>query len=232
MNLVSCWTIVPIVLKPDALEGTSTNVSGLLAADFAFYLSDALDPDSPAAYQPHVPESEGAAELARNHVLAESRAFPWYVVRTRELESCQARLRFLAAGWAKLETLPVATVITEACVALGFHVVMSDDRIVTRDVYQALYGDTDEPSMHPRMQAYMMSRRVRLILLCGPQENSTLQMMKTYLRRVMRYPTADTYRIENWLHVTNPDAANYPELLSMFGARATGCGCAPNQDAE
>lgn len=222
MNLVSHWTVVPIVLKPDALEGPATSVIGPLAADFASYLCDALDPSSPPAHEPYVAESEGAAELARNHIIAESRAFPWYVLNLRQLESCRCRLRTLAAAWVKLENLPVVNVITEACMALGFDVVLSDDRIVTTEVYQALYGDTDEPSMHPKMRAYMMQRRVRLILLCGPQENSALQIMKTYLRRIMRYPTAASYRIENWLHVTNPDAANYPQLLSMFGTLSTG----------
>jgi hypothetical protein len=224
VNLIGCWTVVPVFLKPDALEGPATTVSGPLAADFAGYLSSALDSLSSAGYQPHVPASAGAAELARNHVMAESRAISWYVLRTCELEACQTRLRSLAVEWAAARILPVEQVIRQACIALGFHVVLATDRVVTMEDYEAIYGDTDEPDMHPRMQAYIVGRRIRLLLLCGMQENSALHTMKAYLRRVMRYPTAEAYRIENWLHVTNPDASNYPELLAMFGPAGTATG--------
>ena len=93
---------------------------------------------------------------------------------------------------------------------------LSVDHTFTADDFEAVYGRGDDPSTHPEAREFFVGSRVRMVLLCGQQENSALQVMKTYLRRVPRYTTPESYNLRNWLHVTNPDAWNYPDLIRRF----------------
>ena len=216
MRAEPCWTIVPIVIKPDALDDTAPFVSGAIAQDFGIYLAHGLDRLKTPDYEPRVAASRGGAALARQHVLGDLTAAPWYTLAVRDLLGCQHALRKLANEWAEKERVAVVDLIEQSCEALGFQRVCSVDLICSLDDYYTLYRDTGQPDMHPRMIEYFVGKRIRCILLCGDQENSALHILKAYLRRVMRYPTPESYNIQNWLHVTNPDASNFAELLRMF----------------
>lgn len=217
MREESFWNTVPIFLKPDALVGTCTTVPGGLAADYAMYLSAALAHlDEPKNYHPFFDASPQGARNAREHVLKEMRELPWYTLSLKSVRSCQERLHGLHSSWSKSPEVEVSTIVSESCSALGFEIALVVDRILNADDYWSFYKDSDEPHMHPLMERYLVGNPVRLILLCGRQENSALQVMKTYLRRVMRYPT-EAPKIQNWLHVTDPDASNFPDVLRRLG---------------
>jgi len=214
---VSCWSIVPVLLKPDALTGDATHVGGLLAADFAALLSARLRDPVFEGYQPFVTTSLQGAARAKQHSDAEMKAIWWYTPEIKDLPGCHVRLHELHDKWKDADTVPVAQIIADASVALGFAIAVSVDRALTQAECLAFYRDTDQPDMHEKMQRFMVGQTVRFMLLCGQQENAALQLMKTYLRYVMRYPAAKR-QIQNWIHVTNPDASNYPELLRMYSA--------------
>lgn len=214
LRVASCWSVIPIVLKPDALEGDATLVQGALAADFAALLSIALDGQSSDNFEPLVSSSTEGEERARKHAQGEMDAIWWYTREILDAPRCKQRLQRLQAKWGNVRVLPVAEVIADACVAVGFDIVSSVDRILSLCEYMQMYRDTTKPAMHEKMTQFMVGKRVRHILLCGKQQNSALQLLKTYMRYVMRYPTTKP-QIENWLHVTNPDASNYSELLRI-----------------
>ena len=215
VNVTAGWSIVPIFLKPDALSGETASVSGAVAADFAIYLAAALDSLSLPDYRPFVETSRSGAERAQRHAGNEMHAIWWYTAQLQSVVECQRRLHELHMRWANNASIDIPNVVLEASQALGFQLIHSVDRIVSTSEYLAFYGDTDRPEMHGIMRPYLLGKPIRLLLLCGQQENSALQIMKTYARYVMRYHSTKL-RIENWIHVTNPDAANYPELLRMF----------------
>lgn len=215
------WTVVPIMLKPDALDGPANTVAGPQAADFAIYLASALDGLRLPDYRPLVAASREGAERARERVLAEMATCRWYRMSWRDVDGCRQRLHALHRRWAPTGKVQVAEVVREATAAIGFHVAAATDRVVTLADYDVFYGDSPEPDMHTRMQQYLLGRPVRLILLCGQQENSALHVMKTYLRRVMRYPTSPHVGLENWCHVTNPDAPNFPQFVRLCAVQSS-----------
>jgi hypothetical protein len=212
------WSIIPVMLKPDALEGHHTRIPGPSAADFAAHLAAAIDSRPEPCVVPLVPTSRAAAERARVHVTNEIAALDWYLPQIRDVPNCQRRLDELRAEWQNASSLAVADVIIASCVALGFTVTLSRSVTLTEADYAVVYRDTDPSPTDDERRRYLIGRPTTLLLLCGRQENSALQMMKTYLRYVCRYPTENA-RVENWVHVTNPNASNYPELLMMFAER-------------
>ncbi len=214
-TVTSHWSIVPVVLKPDALEGENCAVPGTLAADFCAYLAADLDSGNLPLRAPHHEGSAAGAELARRHVSGEAGAFEWYAWPVRNVRDCRKRLEELYEIWRLIPSVEIPDVVVQASSALGFEAVHSFDRVLDMDDYMAFYRDTPRPELHPRMQKYLIGKKARLILLCGLQENSALQAMKTYLRRVMLHPTGKSDS-GNWIHVTNADAANYPELMRLF----------------
>ena len=214
-DLISFWSIVPIFLKPDALEGEFTEVSGDTAADFAGYFAAALVDWHASSYIPILPSSKKGALRAKEHAGGEMRAIPWYKYPVLDAEDCYERLMQLHERWKHSSKIAIAEVVSSACQALGFHIVHSLDRVVTEADYMAFYGDTDQPDMHPKMTKYLLFKPIQLLLLCGKQENSALQLMKVFARYIMKF-AEQPYSIENWIHVTNPDASNYHHLLAMF----------------
>jgi hypothetical protein len=221
MTVTSYWSIVPTFLKPDALEGDKSAVAGQLAADFAGYLSAGLDESGRNSYEPHFPGSEIGADLARKHVEGEANAFSWYAWPPRNVPECRRRLAALHAEWSGLVTLDIPRLAVQASAALGFVDTHAYDHTLSMSDYMMFYGDTPRPDLHPRMQKYLVNKRVRLLLLCGQQENSALQAMKVYMRRVMLHPTGKSNG-GNWMHVTNPDARNYAEQIGMFTSPYSG----------
>ncbi|MBB2910622.1 hypothetical protein FHS43_001885 [Streptosporangium becharense] len=216
MSLVSYWSIVPVFLKPDALEGENSVMPGRRAADFAMFLAAGLDEPDRLAYDPCFPESAAGAGLARRHVAGESGAFSWYEWPPADVPGCQRRLAELHAEWAGLPSVDVPRIVTRASAALGFEVTQVTDMILTLDDYMVFYGDTPRPDLHPRMQRYLVDRPIRLLMMCGKQQNSALQAMKTYLRRVLVHHSGRSSDGGNLIHVTNPDASNYPELMRFY----------------
>lgn len=219
MSLVSYWSIVPVFLKPDALEGENSVMPGRRAADFAMFLAAGLDEPDRLAYDPCFPESAAGAGLARRHVAGESGAFSWYEWPPADVPGCQRRLAELHAEWAGLPSVDVPRIVTRASAALGFEVTQVTDMILTLDDYMVFYGDTPRPDLHPRMQRYLVDRPIRLLMMCGKQQNSALQAMKTYLRRVLVHHSGRSSDGGNLIHVTNPDASNYPSSCASTCGR-------------
>lgn len=220
-NLTARWSVVPIFLKPDALEGDATTVAGEIAADFVHYLREAVDSLSfPDDYVPRVEQSRNGALRAHRHATNEMTAISWYVLPLQDVRSVQDRLDELEREWAAAGRLRVGDLLVQTCMALGFRILQDRDRVLTAHDYGVLYGSSDLDTLE-KMRPFLVGKRVRLLVLCGQQENSALQIMKTYARYVMRYPTARV-RMENWIHVSNPDEFNYPELLKMFFVESGG----------
>ena len=117
--------------------------------------------------------------------------------------------------WSSEQHVGVPELVHQAALALGFEIAQTRDRTLTVEDYMAFYRYTDEPDMHERMRRYLVGRPTRLLLACGQQQLSVLHTMKIYLRLVVRYPIARP-RMQNWIHVTDGDAVNYPELLRMY----------------
>lgn len=213
MSEIRTWTVVPMFLKPDALEGDHTKVKGPIAADFAAALAERLG----TKLEHSLSTSDSGAGVARatERTASEIKKYAWLSDRVADGPRCGVRLGALRAIWMGVAEVAVADVVCAATQALGFEIAQSADRILTLDDYMAFYRYTDEPDMHERMKQYMLGKRVRLLLACGHQELSVLHIMKIYMRMVIRYPV-EKPRMQNWLHVTDGDAPNYPELLRMF----------------
>ena len=213
--LVSHSSVVPVMLKPDALDGEWTSVPGPLAADFAGYLSGAVESRSLGNDQALAASSPTGAARALADVEYERRLYAWYALLLQAITDCRERLATLQQRWASLPSVVVPEIVADAIVVLGFDIVGVADHVLSIDDDLLFCRHASQPSLHEKMQPYLIGRRVRLLLACGQQENSALQMMKTYLRTVVRYPLEEvTY--QNWLHITDPDSAHYAALLRMY----------------
>ncbi|MBB5979885.1 hypothetical protein [Kribbella solani] len=202
-------------MKPDALGGATSVVDGKLAGDFCMHLAGFVNSEVQLNFTPNFENTIYGAELARRHVGAEADAFSWYKWPITDGASCQARLVELAPRIASRGEIKLVEIVQCVSLALGFEETMSTEHVLSVEDYMAFYRYTNRPDLHPRMQDYLVGKRVRLIMMCGQQENSALQAMKTFLRRVMLHHTGKSNG-GNWIHVTNPDVPNYPELLRLY----------------
>jgi predicted SAM-dependent methyltransferase len=208
------WTIVPVMLKPDALIAS---VAGSAAADFAMYLAQGLDHLKIAESSPRHPSSKIGAIQARDYLIRQMLESAWFTLHLFDVEESQRALLELESKWAEAESVDVPDLIRQTACALGFTAVAIVERAMTLGDYYAVYGDSDEPEMHPAMQAYLVGMPVRMYLYCGLQNSSALQVMKAYIRWVLRYPGVESPPpIQNWIHVNDPDASNLIGLLSRF----------------
>lgn len=214
------WSTVPLALKPDALSGSNTEVTGGAAGDYCAYLATAIDGLSSANdYAPELAKSAAGASRARAHALAEIAAVDWYTSEVIGVSACQQRLETLRQRCLAQRQIAIDQLVVHSCRALGFSVVLSRDLVLGEPEYQLLYPDRPRQDIEFERRAYLLGSQVRLMLVCGAQTNNALQIMKTFLRFVLRYPDGPK-TCRNWLHVSNPNVDNYPELLRMFnGAR-------------
>lgn len=212
----SYWSVVPVMLKPDSLIGERASVDGGLAADYGVFFAAALDDLSlPDRYAPRCLGSTAAAIAAARHAKNEMDEITWYASLVQRKEECQRNLRAVAQCWGQEPRVSVSGVIENSIRALGFRIVSTCERTLRVDDYKAMYGDTRRTAeVSAGLQESLVGKVARMLLLCGHQENSALQLLKIYLRYILGGASANN-RVRNWFHVTNPNAAFYAECIAM-----------------
>jgi hypothetical protein len=208
-----------VFIKPDGLVGPGSLVDRELVVDFLNCLALALsDLDGYAAYAPRRHSTPGAVALANVHILEEVGEEDWYNLEFAAVTEAQKRLQALARNYDCPGDPEAMTVVIEATIcALGFTLSDRVDHVLTRDEFDALYRDSDAPlkTLGPQLVAYLVGHQIRILLLRGIQTNSALQIMKEYLRRIIRYPTGDYNALQNYLHVCDPDGRDVDVLIQI-----------------
>jgi hypothetical protein len=208
------WSTVPIFFKPDAISGSETIVSGRAASDFAACLARFIEHRDVLSYNFALDDSAIGAAKAIEHANREITDVSWYNREILEPERCAMNLCKLSRDWVRISELPIPLVFLDAAQALLFDCIARKKITVTEDIYAIYYGNTNHPQIHKKMKPYLIGSEIVVALLCGKQDNSALQMMKTFGRFVMKYSNRP-YDYINWIHVANPDDPSFVSSVKL-----------------
>jgi hypothetical protein len=218
-------TSVPIFLKPDALTGPTAFSQSTLAVDYlhatVFGLSASYFPERHPTFHGH---TRMAAALAREH-LKEVRFPDAGLLMVRDLYGCQRRLMHCARQYSRNPgPTPLRELVERSAAALGFQVTAQRLYRFGQQDFDTVYRSFARPSMREPTKEYLVGKQVLLMLLEGEEYNSVLQVMKVYLRYILKYPYDAWSTIQNYLHVCDQDAEEVEHLRSLLTSSSRSLG--------
>jgi hypothetical protein len=210
-------TSVPIFLKPDALTGPTAFSPSTLATDYlhatVFGLSASHFPEHHPAFHGH---TRIAAAFAREYL--KEVGFPDAgLAMVRDLYGCQERLLHCARRYSgNPGPVAVQELVERSVAALGFEVSAQRLHRFGEQEFDTVYRSFARPDMRDPTKEYLVGNQVLLMLLEGEQYNSVLQVMKVYLRYILKYPYDPWTTIQNYLHVCDQGAAEMEQLRGLL----------------
>ena len=215
VRLTAYWSIVPLVLKPDALYGRFTHIDANLAHDFICLFAYYLDDRSGPIPVTKVPDSAYWAEAADEHFWRKAQRAEltdWYGAPPIKSQECQERLMKLADRLDVGKELSIRELIHQTTQCVGFERFFGRRQMLSMQTYRLLYGNKWDLEFQRRVQDYLIGNEIEIYLYAGMQENGILQRMKTFLRFVCRRQIDDS-NFANWVHISDANDENMPLLL-------------------
>lgn len=211
-----------MMLKPDALHGASAIVTNDRCSDYLRHLSAALK--GSVELPGHVPCTPLAAETSAAAWARVRWALdrqPWLRLEEIEVEPATSRLDALADGLDLAGSSAVKTLVFDTVRALGFEIRTMQPRRMTLEDCQRLYPSICSARFFSKMSDYMVDREVLFLMVVGQQSPAALHVMKTYLRKFLKYPGEQEIEMRNYLHVPDLGA---DESAFMFEVLDSGVG--------
>lgn len=207
-----------VFLKPDALEGTYARVDSGAAADLFQCLALAVV-DISATYRAswRLPSTAEAVHHSNIHILEEAGEEEWYTLELKETKWCATQLRELEHEYASRNSRPaIEEIFLDALRALGFEIAATLRITMSEHDYEQIYCDWDMPVDKAKMTRYLVGQDIVVMRLVGLQENSALQILKEYLRRILRYHGASYNALQNYVHVSDVGGPEIPYLAELL----------------
>ncbi|MBY5935060.1 hypothetical protein KUV51_18795 [Tateyamaria omphalii] len=215
VKLTAYWSIVPLVLKPDALTGRFSRIDGKLAHDFVRLFAYYLNGKNGDVPTPKVPASVRWAAAADDHFWMKAQRAElteWYGAPPIRSQECQMCLDELANRLGTCTEISISDLVHQTTQCVGFQRFFTGRQLLSMRTYRLLYGHKWDLEFQGRVQDYLVGNEVEVHLYAGMQENGILQRMKTFLRFVCRRQIDDA-NFANWLHVSDANDENMSLLL-------------------
>jgi hypothetical protein len=215
---MSSWQSIPLLLKPDALDGSYASVLPERASDcfhalIAFLEGTALG----RGYVLHNPASISSALDAFRQVTERAQSEEAFAAPIIDGNACKSRL----LGYARIyqqtsEPIAITQVIKDAAQAFGMRIIFESYLILSEHDIDVIYHEsiTEDGILKSRLYGYLAGKLAEIVVLEGNQSMSALQVIKTYVRYFFRYQPGTGHLLENLVHVPDGHDIYYLQELS------------------